>query len=89
MRKQVLKLLGYYGTLMSYALTFYLGYMYLVAYLDPSKMVTMDINHYGEARWELWLVIFVLLCVIIAMKYQATIWLAMFRKKWREKHVTT
>jgi hypothetical protein len=81
MIKKVLKFLQYYGILSSFGLSLFLGYLYLVAYLNPTKIVIMDINHFGEAWWEVWVVSFMIVCACVAMWMQGTAWLAARRKK--------
>ena len=72
--KKLLKFVQYYGTLSSFGLALYLGYLYLVAYLNPTKRVIMDINHFGEAWWEVWVVAFMLFCACVAMAVQVRNW---------------
>ena len=74
MIKRLLKFMQYYGILSSFGLSLFLGYLYLVAYLRPDKMVIMDINHYREAWWEVWVVAFMLFCACVAIAVQVWNW---------------
>ena len=74
-----------YGLLIALGFAFYFIYIFLVAYFSPQKMVAVDINHYGEARVELWIIIWSFICMTVAAAGLVNGWIVKYKIK-RQKN---